>query len=95
MTKLQSIVSNWYKQAQQCPMFRLSQSGNTYDYQLKIDKRTGDIVIVLVEFSARLRGRGYFSRMVQQLQTIAPVAVECPQPRLREWCKRNNIRVIY
>ena len=92
MTKLTTQIRQWYPEAVEQPRLRLNYKSEQLSLQLKIDRRTKAVVIVLVQLREDLRGKGWFSKFTDWLsKNNYSVIVDCPQPRLQAYCDRNGI----
>ena len=86
-------IRPWYAIAQTNRLYRFHyNSANVDGLQLRLD-RDGAISVVIIDLNEAIRGQGRFGRFIRALAQIAPVNVNCPQPRLRAYCERNNIPV--
>lgn len=51
--------------------------------------------VILSNIEAAHPGQGALTKLIAELQSAGyTVSVECPQPRLLEWCKRNDVPVL-
>lgn len=89
-------LTDWHSKAQNNPLYRFSyNSSHIEDLQLKIDRRTGDVVIVLIQTHEKLRGCGFLSVLVSWMEAEGwTVAIDNPQARLADWCRRHDVRII-
>ena len=86
-------IHAWYQAAQQNHLVRFNYTSANFQIQLKIDRRTQAVILVLIEIDENHRGQGLGSRLMRHLDATYGLIVDCPQPRLEAWCVRNGIAV--